>query len=790
MRNWIFSAILLTSSILTFGQTAKMQFLHNGPDPANQLVNIFINGQLVRDSLAFRTSTAFISQPADTTWRIHITGPEALDTTAAWTSFDWTPVTNGKYIAVIHGVPQPNQYPNQELISLRVLTGALEQGSSPSGTDFLFFQGCADCGNLSMIETQLIQLPAFQDVAYGGFGSYLSLFAADFSVDVSKTINNELLGSFTLPFASNAWGGKSVSLIASGYLNQSTNNNGPAFGLFASLSTGGPWIPMPAQSLNLFANIQVVHDLIGDATQDLSITVNQQNWVNQLSYHEATDILNIPAGRPIEITLSGQSDTTFWTRTEHLQLASGGQYLWTLQGTADTSDVWPIHSEIRALPVSPTSPDGPAVAILNGLLWNEPLDVIIDTPFEQVIADSSVSGSLSNWTQPMAGAQYVRVKNHLNAETRCAYLWDMAVAPVVQPLYVGQQNPLDSASAVQLFRIPISGGPFTEFPSIPPPPVFTQAQFVHTSADVALAVVDVYANGALLIDNFNQHQVSPVLEVLAEEPWILAVAPGNSTSADEALFTQSILLPEDGQHLLALAGIFSASGYNPAPQAEWKIKENMHTSSSTQGQTDILFFAAATDLGTFDLLDAANTSVNWFDQAIFGHFSEYQSFDAGMDEGILATNGNGSFMYGAWALPISSNAWNNQSVLIYSSGFFNPGNNFNGGPLTFWYATSGGLSGQLPLYVGVDEASLTTFITLYPNPTSGTVHLKANLSRPAKHMISVLDMNGRVVYRDQITGGGMVSKSWDFGNLENGVYVVRMECNQQVESYRFTLHHE
>ncbi|MFM7730205.1 MAG: T9SS type A sorting domain-containing protein, partial [Flavobacteriales bacterium] len=498
-------------------------------------------------------------------------------------------------------------------------------------------------------------------------------------------------------------------------------------------------------------------------------------------------LLNIPAGRPITIAISGQSDTTSWERVEQINLASGGRYLWTLQGTIDTTDAWPVQSEIRAYPVAPIDANGPAVSALNGLLWQEAVDLIIDTPFEQMIADSSSSGTLSNWIQPNAGAQYVRVKNHTNGEERCAYLWDMTSEPIVQPLFIGQENPLDSLSTVHLFRIPLAGGAFEEFPSIPPPPVFTQAQFVHTSSDVALAVVDVYANDVLIIDNFNLHQASPALQVLAEEAWNLSVAPGNSTSAADALFTQSITLPASGQHLIALAGIYSTAGYNPAPDPVWKVFENMRTEAQVAGQTDILFFASATDLGTFDLLDAGNTAVNWFDQATFGSFSEYQSFDGNLDEGILATNAAGSFMYGAWALPIVSSAWANQSVLIYSSGFFNPSNNFNGGPLTFWYASSNGLSGQLPLYVGVQETALTTFITLYPNPTAGVVHLKANLARPIKHFVTVMDMNGRVVYRDQVQGGGMISKTWDFGNLEAGVYVVRLECNQQVESYRFNL---
>lgn len=81
--------------------------------------------------------------------------------------------------------------------------------------------------------------------------------------------------------------------------------------------------------------------------------------------------------------------------------------------------------------------------------------------------------------------------------------------------------------------------------------IFAQAglQIIHNSPVVT---VDIYANGMLLLDDFEYRSASPFVGVPTDATVSVAVAPGNSTSVDDAIATFDLDF-EDGKNYIAVA---------------------------------------------------------------------------------------------------------------------------------------------------------------------------------------------------------------------------------------------
>lgn len=84
-------------------------------------------------------------------------------------------------------------------------------------------------------------------------------------------------------------------------------------------------------------------------------------------------------------------------------------------------------------------------------------------------------------------------------------------------------------------------------------------------------------------------------------------------------------------------------------------------------------------------------------------------------------------------------------------------------------------------YLGLDEQALES-ISLYPNPTDGQVYISSGSTQVFSY--EVLDLNGRrVMTRDNAIGGTAVTEV-DLGNMETGVYMIRVFNENAGKTFR------
>ena len=115
-------------------------------------------------------------------------------------------------------------------------------------------------------------------------------------------------------------------------------------------------------------------------------------------------------------------------------------------------------------------------------------------------------------------------------------------------------------------------------------------------------------------------------------------------------------------------------------------------------------------------------------------------------------------------------------------------------PGNFVYAgTNGGASYRWTLGTGVGEEESsplpTTGLSIWPNPTYGSVSVSFDLAQAGEVSVLVYDMQGRIVaapasgYYD----AGLHEISWDGAGAPAGVYIVRMTSGQEVSTGRIVL---
>lgn len=234
-------AVLAGSSM--FAQFARVQAIHNSPDAAAATVDVYVNDELLFNNVPFRTSTEFIDAFAGIPLEVTVAPGDSTSSADGFYSTTAT-LTNGEtYVIVASGIISDTGYTPNQPFDVAIYPGARETAMDPNNVDVLLFHGSTDTPTVDAVEPGVGLI--VNDISYGEFFGYLMLPVEDYELEVLTSDGGMLLGSYMAPFQSLNLQGQAITVLASGFLDPSVNSNGPEFGLFAALPTGGNLIPLP-----------------------------------------------------------------------------------------------------------------------------------------------------------------------------------------------------------------------------------------------------------------------------------------------------------------------------------------------------------------------------------------------------------------------------------------------------------------------------------------------------------------------------------------------------------------
>ncbi len=227
-------------------QTAQVQVIHNSPDPAAAAVDIYINNERALDDFAFRAATPVLDLPAGVELVIGVAPGGSTSPDDIIANFPVTLAAGEGYVVMAAGVLDGSLPGNPDGIdtafNLFIFPGLRSAGTG-SNVDLLAFHGAPDAPAVDVVAVGVGTL--FGDLAFGEFDGYLSVPAANYTLNITPAGNP---GTVVASFVANLTGldGAAAVVFASGFLGARTL---AGFGLFAALPDGAV-VPLPVHSVS------------------------------------------------------------------------------------------------------------------------------------------------------------------------------------------------------------------------------------------------------------------------------------------------------------------------------------------------------------------------------------------------------------------------------------------------------------------------------------------------------------------------------------------------------------
>jgi len=300
--------------------TARIQAIHNSADAGAAEVDVYLNGGLLLDNFAFRTATPFVDVQAGVDLTLSIAPANSSSVADAIADFNYNLPEGGSFILVANGIVSASGYNPATPFDIYVAADARESAQGP-GTDVLVFHGCTDAPTVDVFESAVVSTTIVDDISYGEFAGYLELPTLDFTLQVRTADGLTTVATYAAPLSTLGLEGAALTVLASGFLNPGSNSNGPAFGLWVALPSGGALVELPvATSVQEQSLIQAVNAWPNPAFDRITLDVdaiadgNLEVLLIDATGRAAMAINNLPlnAGRTqANIDLSGLANGSY-----------------------------------------------------------------------------------------------------------------------------------------------------------------------------------------------------------------------------------------------------------------------------------------------------------------------------------------------------------------------------------------------------------------------------------------------------------------------------------------------
>jgi hypothetical protein len=303
---------LLLTAVSAFSQMARVQIIHNAPDPT---VDVYVNGLLALDDLAFRTATPFLDLPAGLPLSIAIAPSTSTSVADAIATFDATFADGETYVVTASGIVGDPTTPFTLITDGAAREAAIDGANN---VNLSVLHGSPDAPAVDVVVRTGGKIVS--NASYGEFTPYLSVPAAEYYLDVKPAGSAAIVATYRADLS--GLGGQAIKVLASGLL-----TGIPSFGLYAVLNDGTV-VELPLAPV---ARVQVLHN---SPSPTVDVYANADLLIDDFVYRTATPFIFVPAGVDITLGVAPDNSTSAADAiaTFDVNLENGKTYIVTASG--------------------------------------------------------------------------------------------------------------------------------------------------------------------------------------------------------------------------------------------------------------------------------------------------------------------------------------------------------------------------------------------------------------------------------------------------------------------------
>ncbi len=769
-------------------QAQRVQIIHNAPDPAADTVDVSFLGLSdtmptlrVIEDVPFREATAFLDfQPGQ--YAVSVSNDSLEDDIVENQSI--TLEAGETYQIIVGGVADPAGFqanPNGEDIAaeLFVNTMARETSDNPNQVRFNIAHGATDAPRIDVLESGRLFA---NDLLYGSITGYASVAGTRYVLDVTNSSGALTIGTFVADFSD--LDGLAFSLLASGFVTpedeDDTNGTPAAFGLLAVLpdgttfllpeEEGGAITIAEARDLPLGSTVTVegvVTRAMGDFTRIQDDTAGLTIRQTSGPFKEAVADGTIAPGTVLRVTGQTSEFASLFQINEQLDAENDYEVLGT--------DELPVA---QVLTLEEIGQNGEAYESELVQVVNLQLVPAGDTEFQPAttydISDKTSSDSTVALRVPNAD------DTELDGEPLPVSLFDFSGV-------LSQFDFDDPVAGYQLL-------PVQETDIARQDVLEATLQIIHNAPDPAFDEVDVYVNGVLFEDDLAFRTATQFTGVPSDIDLEVAIAPGDSDSADDAIFTETYNLSGQLPYQLIATGV-GEGDFEPNPDGEdiaftLVFNSTAQLVSTVEDNVELNFVHGTPDAPAVDVRTGTTQSVILFNDVPYGGQAEYQPIGPGMLT-LEVTTADGVTSVGMFELDLSGRE--NQAGTVLASGFLTPENedDTNGEPPSFGllltFADGSEAFAEPVTTANEGGAALPAAFALrgaYPNPFADRTTVRFDLPADARVGMELYDVLGRRVLSlaPQAMGAGVGRTLGLDAVLPSGVYLYRLTAETAGET--------
>lgn len=241
-------AVLADGTVVTLPQQQQsyVQVIHNSPDPAADSVDVYVDGTKAIPNFKFRTATPYIQLLSNVNHTVAVAPANSTNVSQAIATFPNIMLDpDSSYVVTASGVVGSGFAANPDgrstAFTLLIKPNARRQASSSGEFDFFVIHGAPDAPSVD-VSVEVPSILAVNNASYTDQTGYLPVPVGSYVFDLQDSAGSTTLKRYLADLSS--LGGQSGVALASGFLNPANNNNGPSFGIWVALASGGNLIPL------------------------------------------------------------------------------------------------------------------------------------------------------------------------------------------------------------------------------------------------------------------------------------------------------------------------------------------------------------------------------------------------------------------------------------------------------------------------------------------------------------------------------------------------------------------